>query len=69
MVSGLLVFDSKQCVDLNVESLLDKLILLKSSILLASNIAVVKEVEEIMDPAAFSVVRFLVAAILFYSFC
>ncbi|CAH2066654.1 unnamed protein product [Thlaspi arvense] len=38
------------------------------TIVYASNIAVVKEVEEIMDPAAFSVVRFVVAAIPFTPF-
>ncbi|XP_010471093.1 PREDICTED: uncharacterized protein LOC104750930 [Camelina sativa] len=38
------------------------------TIVYASNIAVVKEVEEIMDPAAFSVVRFVVAALPFTPF-
>jgi len=33
-----------------------------------SNITVVKEVEAIMDPAAFTVVRFVVSAIPFLSF-
>jgi len=36
--------------------------------IVASNITVVKEVEAIMDPAAFTVVRFVVSAIPFLSF-
>jgi hypothetical protein len=36
--------------------------------IVASNITVVKEVEAIMDPAAFTVVRFVVSAIPFLLF-
>lgn len=38
------------------------------SLLVASNFSVVKEVEAIMDPAAFTVVRFAVSAIPFIPF-